>query len=211
MSNEHDSSLSSPGNITRSSPCENNDSNSEFKYQCHNSDNSETKFKLEVSNDYAMKVDDSSGENHLLIDDQLQESKQVYMLQDASENSNSVLRSNNSALANSNNILANSNSALTISNSVLTSSNSVLPNSNSVLTNSNSVLTRNVTNDKYFYCNLCGKSYEDKLQFQDHYEHHFNKCTLCLAVFTNKESLNAHRKEVHGSSLDNLQVCIVFL
>lgn len=62
-------------------------------------------------------------------------------------------------------------------------------------------MSANSSNDgEWCSCNMCGKSFNEKLEFQIHYEQHFNKCTLCLAVFTNRDALNAHRKEMHGSS-----------
>lgn len=142
LSNEGENSISSPANVPRTSPCDNSNSNQDFKFQCTNSNNSDGKYKLETSNDYVLKVEETNSENRLLIDDQFRDAKQVYILQ----------QSNNT--------------------------------------------------DKYFYCNLCGKSYDNKIEFDDHYEQHFNKCSLCLAIFTNSDSLNAHRKEVHGSSAD---------
>ncbi|KAF5281583.1 hypothetical protein FQR65_LT14626 [Abscondita terminalis] len=56
--------------------------------------------------------------------------------------------------------------------------------------------------DEWFHCNMCGRSFKDKVEFQTHYEDHFNKCAACLAVFTNREALNEHRKEMHGSTLE---------
>ncbi|KAG5898397.1 hypothetical protein JTB14_030375 [Gonioctena quinquepunctata] len=46
----------------------------------------------------------------------------------------------------------------------------------------------------WYYCNICGKSYEQKGQFDAHYGSHFYKCPGCLAVFTNTDHLNAHRR-----------------
>lgn len=61
-------------------------------------------------------------------------------------------------------------------------------------------------NGLWLHCNMCGKSFAEKANFQLHYEEHFNKCTLCLAVFTNRDALNAHRKEMHGSSIEDTKV-----
>lgn len=55
---------------------------------------------------------------------------------------------------------------------------------------------------EYFYCNMCGNTFETKQEFDLHYDQHFNKCIECLAVFTNQDALNSHKKEVHGSRPD---------
>ncbi|CAH1980623.1 unnamed protein product [Acanthoscelides obtectus] len=52
---------------------------------------------------------------------------------------------------------------------------------------------------QWYYCNLCCKSYEQRCAFEDHYEKHFHKCELCMALFTSLDVLNTHRKEAHGS------------
>ncbi|KAJ8956017.1 hypothetical protein NQ318_006293 [Aromia moschata] len=56
-----------------------------------------------------------------------------------------------------------------------------------------------------FYCNICGKSYEQKSEFEEHYETHFYKCKICLAVFTNMDVLNSHRKEAHGTCVNDIK------
>lgn len=142
ISNDQESNIHSPA----SPKIENNDSNSEFKYQRSNSSNSD-KFKVNISREF---VEKETSENHILIEGQLQEAKPVYLLQQ---------------------------------------------------TTNATTLT-----DKYFYCNLCGKSFNDKSLFQDHYEQHINKCSLCLVVLTSRDALAAHRKEVHGSSLEDTKV-----
>ncbi|GLV45931.1 Meiotic central spindle [Carabus blaptoides fortunei] len=48
-----------------------------------------------------------------------------------------------------------------------------------------------------YYCNVCGKTVNDRDEYLNHYEEHVNKCLLCQAVFTNVEALKNHRKEVH--------------
>nr|CAI5826051.1 unnamed protein product [Callosobruchus analis] len=52
---------------------------------------------------------------------------------------------------------------------------------------------------QWYYCNLCCKSYEQRCEFEEHYEKHFHKCELCMALFTSLDVLNSHRKEAHGS------------
>ncbi|CAG9821543.1 unnamed protein product [Phaedon cochleariae] len=49
------------------------------------------------------------------------------------------------------------------------------------------------SNKNWFYCNMCGKSYEDKTMFEAHYNIHFHKCSLCLAVFTSEDVFLEHR------------------
>lgn len=58
---------------------------------------------------------------------------------------------------------------------------------------------------EWLHCNMCGRSFSEKIEFQMHYEQHFNKCAICLAVFTNREALNEHRKEMHGSSVEEIK------
>lgn len=60
---------------------------------------------------------------------------------------------------------------------------------------------------EWFYCNMCGNTFENKPEFDMHYDQHFNKCIECLAVFTNQDALNSHKKEVHGSRPENY-VCL---
>lgn len=50
----------------------------------------------------------------------------------------------------------------------------------------------------------------DKNVFQQHYDKHFVKCIVCLAVFSSKEVLDSHSKEVHGASPEKIKVCLVF-
>nr|CAD7423577.1 unnamed protein product [Timema monikensis] len=49
----------------------------------------------------------------------------------------------------------------------------------------------------WFFCNMCGKSFGQQEDFHLHYESHCNKCNSCGALFTNKDALKAHRKEMH--------------
>ncbi|XP_039275592.1 uncharacterized protein LOC111058644 [Nilaparvata lugens] len=49
----------------------------------------------------------------------------------------------------------------------------------------------------WFFCNICGKTYSSKEEFNVHYEVHWNKCHDCGAIFTDEEALLAHRKQVH--------------
>ncbi|KAJ8973764.1 hypothetical protein NQ317_017566 [Molorchus minor] len=58
-------------------------------------------------------------------------------------------------------------------------------------------------NKDCFYCNICGKSCQEKSEFEDHYATHFYKCKICWAVFTNMDVLNSHRKQAHGASVDD--------
>lgn len=58
---------------------------------------------------------------------------------------------------------------------------------------------------EWLHCNMCGRSFNEKIEFQMHYEQHFNKCAICLAVFTNRDALNEHRKEMHGSSVEEIK------
>ncbi|KAJ8929269.1 hypothetical protein NQ314_018062 [Rhamnusium bicolor] len=74
--------------------------------------------------------------------------------------------------------------------------------------NSESLVYLN-SNKDWFYCNICGKSYEQKSEFEVHYETHFYKCTICLAVFTNVDVLNSHRKEAHGACVDDPKVILI--
>lgn len=57
----------------------------------------------------------------------------------------------------------------------------------------------------WVYCNLCGKTFEQKVEFDAHYEQHFHKCSVCLAVFTNSDALNQHQK-VHETATDESKV-----
>ncbi|KAK4873098.1 hypothetical protein RN001_015127 [Aquatica leii] len=68
--------------------------------------------------------------------------------------------------------------------------------------NGSSVSGMKSKDDEWFHCNMCGRSFKDKNEFQTHYEDHFNKCAACLAVFTNREALNEHRKEMHRSTVE---------
>lgn len=57
-------------------------------------------------------------------------------------------------------------------------------------------------------CKLCGKTFE-KSVFQQHFDQHFIKCIVCLAVFSNKSALDDHSKEVHGATPEQIKVfCI---
>nr|XP_023020248.1 zinc finger protein 260-like [Leptinotarsa decemlineata] len=49
-------------------------------------------------------------------------------------------------------------------------------------------------NKDWYYCNICGKSYDQKVQFDSHYGSHFYNCPGCSTVFTNQEVLNSHRR-----------------
>lgn len=46
----------------------------------------------------------------------------------------------------------------------------------------------------WFYCSLCGKTFEQKVEFDVHYEQHFVKCNVCSAMFINEEALSQHQK-----------------
>ncbi|GJQ67869.1 hypothetical protein Trydic_g16631 [Trypoxylus dichotomus] len=53
-------------------------------------------------------------------------------------------------------------------------------------------------------CKLCGK-FLDKSMFQQHFDQHFMKCIVCLALFSNKSALDSHSKEVHGDSPEQIK------
>ncbi|KAK9702961.1 Zinc finger, C2H2 type [Popillia japonica] len=53
-------------------------------------------------------------------------------------------------------------------------------------------------------CKLCGKTFE-KSVFQQHFDQHFIKCIVCLAVFSNKSALDDHSKEVHGATPEQIK------
>ncbi|KAJ8924726.1 hypothetical protein NQ315_000878 [Exocentrus adspersus] len=61
----------------------------------------------------------------------------------------------------------------------------------------------NDSSKAWFYCNICGKFYEHKADFEIHYENHFFKCSVCLSVFANMDVLKSHRKEAHGTCADD--------
>ncbi|KAJ8929271.1 hypothetical protein NQ314_018064 [Rhamnusium bicolor] len=63
------------------------------------------------------------------------------------------------------------------------------------------------SNKDCLYCNICGKSYEQKSKFEMHCETHF--CTVCLAVFTNVDVLNSHRKEAHAACVEDPKVILI--
>lgn len=66
---------------------------------------------------------------------------------------------------------------------------------------SNELPSKPEGNEKdWLYCNMCGKTFVLKEYFDLHYEDHFSKCNTCLAVFTNKEALNQHRREIHDKT-----------
>lgn len=77
--------------------------------------------------------------------------------------------------------------------------------SSSSSSNSSICMKTNSSEVDLLHCNMCGKSFKEKMDFQAHYEEHFNKCSLCLAVFTNKDALNAHRKEIHKSNIEEVK------
>lgn len=60
----------------------------------------------------------------------------------------------------------------------------------------------------WYYCEICGLSYSNKSEFENHYDTHFYKCKVCLAVFATTEILEAHCKEIHYNSeqSDNSEV-----
>lgn len=58
----------------------------------------------------------------------------------------------------------------------------------------------------WFYCNVCGKNYEHHAEFEKHYETHFHKCTICLAMFTTEDTLKSHRKDVHDLSEEDIKM-----
>ncbi|KRT83025.1 zinc-finger associated domain containing protein [Oryctes borbonicus] len=53
-------------------------------------------------------------------------------------------------------------------------------------------------------CKLCGKII-DKSMIQQHFDQHFMKCIVCLALFSNKSALDNHSKEVHGASPEEIK------
>lgn len=56
-------------------------------------------------------------------------------------------------------------------------------------------------------CRICGKTF-NRREFQQHYEQHFIKCIVCLAVFPHKTALDDHSKEVHGATPEKIKVCL---
>lgn len=54
--------------------------------------------------------------------------------------------------------------------------------------------------EDWFYCDICGTSSTNKLEFEVHYDSHFYKCKTCLAVFQTTQSLDDHVKEVHSNN-----------
>lgn len=51
-----------------------------------------------------------------------------------------------------------------------------------------------VENQDWYFCNMCGKTIEQKEEFEEHFAKHFFKCEFCYAVFNNETTLNEHRK-----------------
>lgn len=47
-------------------------------------------------------------------------------------------------------------------------------------------------------CNICNKSFDSSAHLLEHYEEHFSKCTICMALLSNKESLKSHMEQNHG-------------
>lgn len=67
-------------------------------------------------------------------------------------------------------------------------------NSTSFMLDIDKSFDNGVENPDWYFCNICGKTIEQKEEFEEHFAKHFFKCEFCFAVFNNEATLNEHRK-----------------
>lgn len=48
----------------------------------------------------------------------------------------------------------------------------------------------------WFFCDICGETYEEENSFQAHFNTHFQKCDICFAMFSTTQ-INVHKREDH--------------
>ncbi|XP_014255698.1 zinc finger protein 260-like [Cimex lectularius] len=54
--------------------------------------------------------------------------------------------------------------------------------------------------ETWYFCNICGKPFENSSEFQEHCEIHWKKCNICGISCSNDDSLLAHMQTAHSQS-----------